>query len=137
MTFFTVVITTSFTLPRERSECGSVKRPPGSGRDGMANDGGTRPTRGVCRTGPTGTGKTEPVVERIAQLRRQRPDWRARKLRQLLRAEGIVLPVITVHRVLLRHGLVRPDDRRSPAWQRFERAAPNQLWQMDFKSPKG
>ncbi len=78
-----------------------------------------------------------PVEERIAQLRRQRPDWGARKLRQLLRAEGIVLPVITVHRVLLRHGLVRPDDRRSPAWQRFERAAPNQLWQMDFKSPKG
>jgi transposase InsO family protein len=77
------------------------------------------------------------VEERIAQLRRQRPDWGARKLQQLLRGEGIVLPVITVHRVLLRHGLVRPDDRRSQAWQRFEREAPNQLWQMDFKSPKG
>ena len=77
------------------------------------------------------------VEERIAQLRRQRPDWGARKLQPLLRGEGIVLPVITVHRVLLRHGLVRPDDRRSQAWQRFERAAPNQLWQMDFKSPKG
>ncbi len=46
------------------------------------------------------------------------------------------MPVITVHRVLLRHGLVRPDDRRSQTLQRFERAAPNQLWQMDFKSPK-
>jgi len=78
-----------------------------------------------------------PIEQRIAQLRRERPDWGARKLQQLLRGEGIVLPVITVHRVLLRHGLVRPDDRRSPAWRRFERAAPNQLWQMDFKSPKG
>jgi transposase InsO family protein len=78
-----------------------------------------------------------PVELRIAQLRQQRPDWGARKLQQLLRGEGIVLPVITVHRVLLRHGLVRPDDRRSPAWQRFQRAAPNELWQMDFKSPKG
>jgi transposase InsO family protein len=78
-----------------------------------------------------------PVEERIAQLRRLRPDWGARKLQHLLRGEGIVLPAITVHRVLLRHGLVRPDDRRSPAWQRFEREAPNQLWQVDFKSPKG
>jgi transposase InsO family protein len=78
-----------------------------------------------------------PLEQRIAQLRRERPDWGARKLQLLLRDEGIVLPVITVHRVLLRHGLVRPDDRCSPAWQRFERAAPNQLWQMDFKSPKG
>ena len=77
------------------------------------------------------------MEERIAQLRRQRPDGGARKLQPLLRGEGIVLPVITVHRVLLRHGLVRPDDCRSQAWQRFERAAPNELWQMDFKSPKG
>jgi transposase InsO family protein len=78
-----------------------------------------------------------PVEQRIVRLRRERPDWGARKLQLLLRDEGILLPVITVHRVLLRHGLVRPDDRRSPAWQRFERVAPNQLWQMDFKSPKG
>jgi transposase InsO family protein len=78
-----------------------------------------------------------PVEQRIAELRRLRPDWGARKLQLLLRDEGIVLPAITLHRVLLRHGLVRPDDRRSPAWQRFERPAPNQLWQMDFKSPKG
>jgi transposase len=67
-----------------------------------------------------------PVAQRILQLRRERPDWGARKLQSLLRAEGILLPVITVHRVLLRHGLVRPDDRRSPAWQRFQREAPNQ-----------
>ena len=78
-----------------------------------------------------------PVEQPIVQLRRERPDWGARKLQLLLRDEGILLPVITVHRVLLRHGWVRPDDRRSPAWQRFERVAPNQLWQMDFKSPKG
>ena len=77
------------------------------------------------------------MEQRIAELRRLRPDWGARKLQLLLRDEGIVLPAITLHRVLLRHGLVRPDDRRSPAWQRFERPAPNQLWQMDFKSPKG
>jgi hypothetical protein len=55
----------------------------------------------------------------------------------LLQQEGILLPVITVHSVLLRRGLVREADRRAKATQRFQREAPNELWQMDFKSPKG
>ena len=79
----------------------------------------------------------EAIEERIEQLRRQRPDWGARKLAVLLANEGFDLPVVTVHRVLLRRGLVRVEDRRRAAVSRFEREAPNQLWQMDFKSPKG
>src|SRR5207253_2955391 len=67
----------------------------------------------------------------------QRPDWGARKLQVLLEQEGIELPVITVHRILLRHGLVRAQDRDRGAVKRFQRAVPNQLWQMDFKSPVG
>ena len=47
------------------------------------------------------------------------------------------MPPSTVHRILLRHGLVRKEDRHPVALQRFERAAPNQLWQMDFKGCKG
>jgi transposase InsO family protein len=77
------------------------------------------------------------IEERIVQLREQRPDWGARKLQYLLTQEKILLPVITVHRILLRRGLVRPQDRFRTATQRFERRAPNQLWQMDFKSPVG
>jgi transposase InsO family protein len=76
------------------------------------------------------------VEERIVALRRQRPDWGARKLAVLLSREGYTLPRITVHRILLRHGLVRDGDRRTPATQRFERAQPNELWQMDFKGQK-
>ena len=79
----------------------------------------------------------EAVEQQIVELRRQRPDWGARKLRPLLAEQGVRLPVITVHRVLLRHGLVRPEDRHQAAVKRFERAAPNEMWQMDFKSPKG
>jgi len=75
--------------------------------------------------------------QRIVELRQQRPDWGARKLQPLLAEQGVKLPVITVHRVLLRQGLVRPADRHQAAVQRFQRAAPNELWQMDFKSPKG
>ncbi len=71
------------------------------------------------------------------RLRWQRRDWGARKLQVLLARGGIQLPVVTIHRVLLRHGLVREEDRHRQAARRFARAEPNQLWQMDFKSPKG
>ena len=77
------------------------------------------------------------IEERIVTLRRQRPDWGARKLAVLLEREGIVLPVITVHRVLVRHGLVLDRESRQQATGRFEREQPNQLWQMDFKGQKG
>jgi len=77
------------------------------------------------------------IEERVVELRQQRPDWGARKLQVLLAQEGITLPIITVHRILLRRGLVRPEDRFRAAVERFERGTPNQLWQMDFKSPLG
>jgi transposase InsO family protein len=82
--------------------------------------------------------QTCPAMEqRVVELRQQRPDWGAGKLQVLLEQEGIRLPVITVHRILVRHQLVRSQDRHSPAVQRFERSRPNELWQMDFKSPLG
>jgi transposase InsO family protein len=55
----------------------------------------------------------------------------------MLGREGVALTSSTVHRILLRHDLVRESQRRRQALQRFERGAPNELWQMDFKSPKG
>jgi transposase InsO family protein len=77
------------------------------------------------------------IEQRIVALRRRRPDWGARKLAVLLEREGTRLPVITVHRVLVRHGLVLDQPGRRQATGRFERAEPNQLWQMDFKGQKG
>ena len=77
------------------------------------------------------------IEARIVALRWERPDWGARKLAMLLKAEGIALPVITVHRVLLRYGLIWNREQRHTATKRFEREAPNQLWQMDFKGQKG
>jgi transposase InsO family protein len=100
-----------------------------------------RGVEGVCdrsrrpRQVPRRTGSA--VEEEIVELRRQRPDWGARKLQVLLQRQGVKIPVVTIHRVLLRRGLVRDQDRHRPAPRRFEREAPNQLWQMDFKSPKG
>jgi transposase InsO family protein len=73
---------------------------------------------------------------RIRALRQLYPDWGARKLAVLLERQGIELPSSTVHRVLLRLGLVRDADRHREATKRFEREQPNELWQMDFKGPK-
>lgn len=42
--------------------------------------------------------------------------------------EGVELPVRTIHRILERRGLLS-DAVHGPAPQRFERAAPNELWQ--------
>ncbi len=76
------------------------------------------------------------VAERIRELRA--PDgWGARKLAQLLWEEGVRVSVATVHRTLLREGLVHRLDRHGPAPRRFERAEPNDLLQADFKGPMG
>jgi transposase InsO family protein len=89
-----------------------------------------RPHRSPARTGAA-------IEERVKELRMQRPDWGARKLAVMLAREKVELPVITVHRILLRHGLVRAADRFRTATGRFQRSAANQMWQMDFKSPLG
>ena len=76
------------------------------------------------------------LEERILELRQ--PDgWGARKIAHLLWEEGVRVSVATVHRTLLRHGRVHPLDRHAPALTRFERPAPNDLFQADFKGPMG
>jgi transposase InsO family protein len=78
--------------------------------------------------------QTESEVEqRVIALRNRYPDWGAGKLVELLKREQVELPRITAHRILLRHGLVADRDRHRTATKRFQREAPNQLWQMDFK----
>jgi transposase len=82
---------------------------------------------------------SETVVEAVLELRRRWPDWGARKLHVLLGQQRPELKVsrTTVHRIMDRNGLIYPCARHKPAVQRFERAEPNILWQMDFKGPKG
>src|SRR5271166_4921027 len=80
--------------------------------------------------------KQEAIEQQVIALRRRYPDWGARKLRVLLQEQGVELARNTIHRILLRHQLVRPEDQHEPAVQRFERSRANELWQMDFKGPK-
>ena len=81
--------------------------------------------------------RTPEPLERLVLEARDRWGWGPRKLHALLRREGHAPPAVrTVAAILTRHGRVapppRPDD--TPP-QRFERASPNELWQLDFKGP--
>jgi transposase InsO family protein len=76
------------------------------------------------------------VEAQILMARHVHPRWGARKLKRWLENGGVDgLPTAsTVHAILQRHGLISAADSVThQPWQRFEHAAPNDLWQMDFK----
>lgn len=56
------------------------------------------------------------VQQRVIALREQYPDWGARKLVVMLEREGVVVPRITAHRILRRHGLVKHAGRAACRW---------------------
>ena len=77
--------------------------------------------------------QTRPEKEaRVVELRRQY-GWGAKKIEVLLEEEAMSLTVTTINRILKRRGLVEKKDSNAPAGERFERSAPNELWQMDGK----
>ncbi|MBY0307119.1 MAG: IS481 family transposase, partial [Phycisphaerales bacterium] len=74
------------------------------------------------------------VHEQIVRLR-GRYGWGARKLHADLLAHGVCVPSVrSVHAALRRAGLVNPPPLPAPPPVRFERDAPNELWQVDFKA---
>jgi transposase InsO family protein len=76
-----------------------------------------------------------PVEARVVALRRAHPGWGPRRILAQLRSDGVVpLPGrSSVYRALVRHGLIQPQQRRRRRqdYQRWERARPMELWQMD------
>jgi transposase InsO family protein len=79
---------------------------------------------------------SEAIEVRVLELRDRHPAWGGRKLRARLLAlgHGSVPAASTITAILHRHGRIQKEEsaKRGP-WQRFEREAPNELWQMDFK----
>jgi transposase InsO family protein len=75
------------------------------------------------------------VEAAICELRRQHPRWGARRIRHEL-AQREVTPTpsrATVHRVLIRNGLVRAQvQEHKRKYRRWQREAPMHLWQMDL-----
>lgn len=79
--------------------------------------------------------RTGVVIEgRILKLRDERPAWGARKIAAVLKRQGLACPAVsTVHEILVRHGRIDAPRDKERASLRFEKEAPNLLWQMDFK----
>jgi transposase InsO family protein len=79
---------------------------------------------------------TKAIEEQVLQLRTQEPAWGPRKLKRRLEDLGSTdLPARSTFGVILRRaGLISPEAAaQHQPWQRFVRARPNELWQMDFK----
>lgn len=81
-------------------------------------------------------GQTAATVEAaVIAVRQAHPAWGGRKIRRWLQDHGhsTVPAASTITAILRRTGLLTALERPVHAWQRFERAGPNELWQMDFK----
>jgi transposase InsO family protein len=70
--------------------------------------------------------------ERLLRLKLEFPQWGAKKLLALWNGQAPFC-LRTADRILKRNGLVGSPSREPKADSRFERASPNELWQMDFK----
>ncbi len=90
-----------------------------------------RPRRPRCSPGRT----ADELEKQILEVR-DTHGWGGRKIRAVLRQRGVDAPSRqTVQQVLRRHGrLAAPPPPAAPPLS-FERAAPNELWQLDFKGP--
>lgn len=77
----------------------------------------------------------ERMEDLVVDVRRAHPRWGGRKINRVLinqGHEGVPAPS-TITGILRRRGLIDPHPTRPRAYERWEREAPNDLWQMDFK----
>ena len=98
------------------------------GRSGLA-DRSRRPHHSPSAT-------AEALVREVLEVRREHPYWGGRKIHHVLRQRGRkgVPHPNTITGILHRHGLISPEaSEQHRPFCRFERAKPNELWQMDFK----
>lgn len=84
-----------------------------------------RPQRSPRRTGSA-------QAKRVLAVRDEK-GWGAVKIADVLANKGIVIPPITVHRILQRNGRIKREPSVRLATKRFARSSCNELAQMDFK----
>lgn len=100
-----------------------------SGEEGWYRDRSRKPKRSPGR-------KSVEVENAVLAIRGKRPSWGGRKIRKHLEKGGLAdLPAAsTITAILRRHNQISREEslKRGPM-ERFEREAPNELWQMDFK----
>jgi transposase InsO family protein len=106
-----------------------LKRYEAEGRAGLA-DRSRRPHHSPLQTDAS----TEAEVLRIRA--KSNNAWGGRKIAKVMESNGwLNIPVpSTITEILRRHGRLEDHKSEHPGpFQRFERAQPNELWQMDFK----
>jgi len=82
--------------------------------------------------------RTSKKLESLIVKLRERYGWGADKLGWiLLHRYQLTISRVTINRIISRNGLLRIEDRHCPALKRFERAHPNELWQVDLKGCMG
>jgi len=97
-------------------------------------------SRRECRPHRTPGRTCREMEQLVIALRQKHPAWGARKLKRRLEdLQHAQVPArSTVNDILRRHGLIDPAEASKHApMRRFERAAPNELWQMDFNTAAG
>ena len=75
------------------------------------------------------------VEQAVLTLRERHPVWGGRKIAAVLERKGLEAPApSTITAILRRHGVeIGAHGGGAKPFVRFEHAAPNDLWQMDFK----
>lgn len=77
--------------------------------------------------------QTAHELEELVVAHRKKQGWGARKIQVLLAREGHQLGSATIHRILVREGLIEADPGERKATKRFQSKECNQMAQMDFK----
>src|SRR3954468_6905874 len=115
---------------------GRGRRPRARAAPGVAGPAGLADRSRRPRSSPD---QASPALEaRVCELRRAHPKWGAQRiLHELMRGPLVPGPLpsrATVHRILVRHGLVvrQPRRRKRSEYLRWQRPAAMQLWQLDI-----
>jgi len=77
--------------------------------------------------------RTARELEELVVAHREKKGWGARKIQVVLAKEGHQLGSATIHRIMVREGLIERDPADRKATKRFESKECNQMAQMDFK----
>lgn len=87
-----------------------------------------------CRPGTSPRQTVAVTAAAVVAVREAHPTWGGRKVCRWLREQGAVVPPApsTITGILRRHGALAPQPTRPQRYARFEQAAPNALWPLDF-----
>lgn len=131
-----VLLSGGMSLSEASRRCNVSRETARFWRDRFA-EGGIDALNDLSRRPHSSPGRTDARVEKaVVRLRTRFPAWGGRKIAAVLLNDGFgrIAPS-TVTDILRRNMLLGECTPRPVCVGRFERSRPNELWQMDYKSP--